>query len=90
MSWRRLDGGARVSVTYIRQRSYMKATGTHNDTATPTSDSGSAFIFTLVNVAPSGDHSEYLCPRTPDVPYCQDGPDLIGLAVIDILVLVRI
>ncbi len=42
----------------------MRARGTHNDTTTPASDSGSTFSFTPVNIAPFGDHSEHLCPRT--------------------------
>ncbi|PBK86119.1 hypothetical protein ARMGADRAFT_1035846 [Armillaria gallica] len=67
--------------------SYMKATGTHNDTATPTSDSGFAFIFTSVNVAPSEDHSEHLCPRPMSHIARTDKILWIGLAVIGILVL---
>ncbi len=51
-------------MTYISKLSFMRAIGTHNDTATPASDYGSAFSFTPVNSAPFGDHSEDLCPRT--------------------------
>ncbi len=46
-------------MTYIRKLGFMTVTGTHNDTATPASDSGSAFSFTPVNIAPFGDYSEH-------------------------------
>ncbi len=47
--------------TYVQQRSIMRARGTHKDTATLTSDSGTVFSVTLVNIAPFGDHSEHFC-----------------------------
>lgn len=39
------------SVTYIYQKSFIRVTGTHNDTATLASDFGSVFSFTTVDIA---------------------------------------